>query len=150
MQDVPSADASPALSVAVRAVSRAARLLERATGELTLAQYRVLSAVEAGDERASRIAQRLTVGKPTVSAVVDSLCKRELLTRSGVADDLRAAALALTPLGRTTLAEVEAAMCAQLADLAGRTTDASALLASLGELDSAIEQRLSERAAGRA
>ncbi|HET6152029.1 MAG TPA: MarR family winged helix-turn-helix transcriptional regulator [Marmoricola sp.] len=145
----PAADV-PALIVGVRAVSRVARLLERATGELTLAQYRVLSAVDAGDERASRIAQRLAVGKPTVSAVVDSLCKRELLTRSDVAEDLRAAALALTPLGRTTLAEVEAAMCAQLADLVARTPDAHGLLASLGGLDAAIEQRLAERAADRA
>src|ERR1700685_3261276 len=84
---------------AVRALSRASRLLERASGELSLAHYRVLSAIASGDERASRIAARLALGKPTVSAAVSALCRRELLTRSDVAADQRAAALELTEAG---------------------------------------------------
>jgi DNA-binding MarR family transcriptional regulator len=135
---------------AVRALARAARLLERSTGELTLAQYRVLSAVASGDERASRIAQRLAVGKPTVSAAVDALSQRGLLSRSGVAHDQRAAALALTDLGAEVLHDVETRMCERIDDLARRTDDPDRLLATLAGLGAAIDDLVAERAGERA
>src|ERR1700722_4197232 len=84
---------------AVRALSRVSRLLERASGELSLSHYRVLSAIASGDQRASRVAARLAVGKPTISASVESLCQRGLLARSAVDGDHRAAALHLTAAG---------------------------------------------------
>src|ERR1700753_1126039 len=93
---------------AVRALARMARVLERSTGALTLAHYRVLSAVADGDERASLVAARLALGKPTVSAAVESLTKRGLLAREDAAEDRRAATLTLTPAGEAALAEVEA------------------------------------------
>jgi DNA-binding MarR family transcriptional regulator len=58
---------------AVRALARATRVLERASGELSLAHYRVLAAIASGDERASRVANRLAIGKPTVSVAVEAL-----------------------------------------------------------------------------
>ena len=75
---------------AVRAVARLARVLERASGDLSMAHYRVLAAVADGDERASRVAARLALGKPTISASVDALCRRGLLTREDVVHDQRA------------------------------------------------------------
>ena len=42
-------------------LARASRILERATGELSLAHYRVLAAVASGEERASRLAVRSQV-----------------------------------------------------------------------------------------
>ena len=62
-----------ALARAARALALAARSLERAAGrvDLTLAQYRVLALIAAGDERASLLADRLAVAKPTITAVVD-------------------------------------------------------------------------------
>src|ERR1700722_18822054 len=106
---------------AVRALSRASRLLERASGELSLSHYRVLSAIASGDERASRVAARLAVGKPTISATVESLCQRGLIARSIVAGDHRAAALRLTAEGVALLSRVEAEMVARLEDLGSRT-----------------------------
>ena len=73
----------------MRALARASRLLERATDELSLGHYRVLAAVAAGEERASRVASRLALGKPTVSATVESLCERGLVARARVAGDQR-------------------------------------------------------------
>jgi DNA-binding MarR family transcriptional regulator len=84
---------------AVRALARASRVLERASGELSLAHYRVLSAIASGDERASRVASRLAIGKPTISAAVDTLCQRGLLLRSDVDGDQRVASLRLTSEG---------------------------------------------------
>src|SRR5580700_9447325 len=113
---------------AVRALTRASRLLERASGELSLSHYRVLSAIASGDERASRIAARLAVGKPTISATVESLCQRGLLARSAVKGDHRAAALRLTAQGAAVLARVEAEMVARLEGLSSRTPDGGRLI----------------------
>src|SRR5580658_7645278 len=106
---------------AVRALTRASKIMERASGGLSLAHYRVLSAVAGGDERASRVAARLALGKPTVSSSVEALCSRGLLARSGVATDQRAIQLSLTRAGRELLAGVQAAMTAELEALAART-----------------------------
>ena len=93
---------------AVQSLTRASKVMERASGGLSLAHYRVLAAVAAGDERASRVAARLALGKPTVSASVEALCARGLLVRSGVAGDQRAIQLSLTEPGRELL-EIAAA-----------------------------------------
>lgn len=130
---------------AIRALARVSRLLERASGELNLAHYRVLSAIESGDERASRIAKRLAVGKPTVSASVEALCQRGLLERSRVADDQRVAALHLTLEGERVLGGVEAAMIARLDDLCDRTPDGAQVLRALVWMGAALDDVMAER-----
>ena len=135
---------------AIRALARAARLLERSSGDLNLAHYRVLSAIAEGSERASRVADRLTLGKPTVSAAVESLTKRGLITREDVAEDRRATTLALTPAGEEALAAVDREMLGYLDDLLGRTDDPTAVLDSLGQLGKALDEAAAERAARRA
>jgi DNA-binding MarR family transcriptional regulator len=134
---------------AVRALARASRVLERASGELSLAHYRVLSAIASGDERASRVAERLAIGKPTVSAAVDALAQRELLRRSGVDGDQRVAALHLTPEGEALLSRVEAEMIRRIEDLCARTPDGPQLMESLAWLGQAIDQVQAQRAAER-
>jgi len=130
---------------AVRALARASRLLERASGEVNLAHYRVLAAIASGDQRASRIATKLALGKPTVSASVESLCKRGLLARSGVQGDQRAASLQLTPEGRKWLSAVETTMAAWLEDICARTPDPGQTLRALVSVGEAIEQVVAER-----
>lgn len=131
---------------AVRGLARAFRLLERASDELSLAHYRVLSAIASGDVRATRIAARLAVGKPAISAAVESLCQRGLLARSVVEGDQRAAALNLTPAGHAVLDRVETSMTAQLSTLAPHVPDAEQLYRSLAWLDAAIEADLATQA----
>ena len=134
---------------AVRALARASRVLERASGELSLAHYRVLAAIASGDERASRVANRLAIGKPTVSAAVEALAQRGLLVRSAVDDDQRVAVLHLTPEGQALLARVEAKMISRIDDLCARTPDPDQLMESLVWLGAAIDdwqaQRMAER-----
>lgn len=134
---------------AVRALARATRVLERASGELSLAHYRVLSAVASGEERASRVANRLAIGKPTVSAAVDALAQRGLLERSGVDGDQRVAALHLTPEGRAVLARVETEMIRRIEDLSARTPNGAQLMESLAWLGAAIDDMHAQRAAER-
>jgi DNA-binding MarR family transcriptional regulator len=119
--------------------------MERASGGLSLAHFRVLSAGAAGDERASRVAARLALGKPTVSASVEALCSRGLLVRSGVAGDQRAVQLTLTQAGTHLLEEVEEAMTSALEGLATRTGLRDDLIGSLVALGAAIDQAVAER-----
>jgi DNA-binding MarR family transcriptional regulator len=134
---------------AIRALARMARQLERSSGDLNLAHYRVLAAVADGDERASRVAERLALGKPTVSAAVESLTKRGLLSREDAADDRRATKLALTPSGRLALATVEEEMLGRLTDLCSRTPDPAAVVNALAQLGVALDEVADERLAAR-
>lgn len=145
----PRPEPAPDAVEAVRALARASRILERASGDLNLAHYRVLSAVASGDERASRVAARLALGRPTVSAAVDSLCQRGLLTRDAAADDQRASVLRLTDRGRELLDGVEAEMVGRLDDLRARTPGGDRLVEALVWLGTAIDQATAERAARR-
>lgn len=138
----------PDAVAAVRALARASRLLERASGELNVAHYRVLSAVASGEERASRVAARIAVGKPTVSAAVDSLCQRGLLAREAAADDQRAVTLRVTDRGRELLATVEAEMVGRIKDLLAGTEGGEALIPSLVWLGEAIDAALARRKRG--
>ncbi|MGQ0825710.1 MAG: MarR family winged helix-turn-helix transcriptional regulator [Actinomycetota bacterium] len=130
---------------AVRAIAFAARKLERAAGELTVAQYRVLALVADGDERSTLLAHRLAVAKPTVTAVVDGLVERKLLTREAVEGDRRSLRLALTPAGRRALEHTEAAMADALEAVLATTHDRSAVLGALAELDDAMTRYFTER-----
>ena len=64
---------------AVRGLALAARSLEQSVGDLTLAQYRVLAFIAAGNERSSLVARGLALAKPTVTAAVDVTLSKEAL-----------------------------------------------------------------------
>jgi DNA-binding MarR family transcriptional regulator len=123
---------------AARAIALAARKLERATGDLTLAQYRVLALVAGGDERASLLAERLAVAKPTVTAVVDGLVERGYVSREAVEGDRRSLRLTVTKAGRQALADAEAAMADALDQVLDVADDRDAVLRGLADLDAAM------------
>jgi len=132
---------------AVRALARASSVLERSSDELSLGHYRVLSAIASGQERASHVAARLALGRPAVSAAVESLCERGLVARFEVDGDHRAVTLRLTGEGEQLLGRVEGEMRGRLRDLAVRTPDGDRLLESLVWLGQAIDEWRSERRA---
>ncbi|MEO6884897.1 MAG: MarR family winged helix-turn-helix transcriptional regulator [Jatrophihabitantaceae bacterium] len=133
----------------VRALARLARLIERSTGELSLAHYRVLSAVAGGDERASRMATRLALGKPAISAAVEALCQRGLLIREDVEGDQRATSLRITDEGAAILITVEGAMVHLLSAVIDHTPDPAGVLGSLTQLGAALDKVADERPAAR-
>lgn len=130
---------------AVRALARTTRLLERSAGTLGLAHFRVLSAVAGGAARASRVAERLALGRPSVSAAVESLCQQGYLTRSSAAGDLRAVDLRLTGAGELALAEVEDRLVGVLDELCRRSADGPSLLAALASLDPLLDELADDR-----
>lgn len=136
----------PAALEAVRSLARASRLLERAAGALGMAQYRVLSAIAAGDERASLVAKRFGLGRPTVSVAVDALCRQGLLAREDAPGDHRATDLSITPKGSALLSEVEAAMVGVLGDLCDRAPTGGSVTSALAALGPALDALQVERA----
>src|SRR5205823_4866398 len=79
-------------------------------GDLTLAQYRVFAFVAARAERSSPVARGLALAKPTVTAAVDGLVERKLLTREAVEGDRRSLRLAVTLAGEAAMRDVERLM----------------------------------------
>jgi DNA-binding MarR family transcriptional regulator len=120
-------------------------VLERASGELNLAHYRVLSAIASGHQRASHVAVRLALGKPAVSAAVDSLVQRGLVTRTGVTTDQRAAALSLTDDGAAVLERAESEMVDRVTRICARTPDEAQVLTSLASLGAALDAAAADR-----
>jgi DNA-binding MarR family transcriptional regulator len=139
---------------AARAIIRLSRMFERAFDELSLAHYRVLASVAAGDSQASRVAARLALAKPTISASVDALCQRGLLVREQVSGDQRAVRLCVTEAGRKLLADTEAAMLARFGQVLERLPEPDATVRGLAELgpvlDTLADERLASRLAARA
>ncbi len=130
---------------AVRAVVRLARLVECCSGDLTLPQYRILAMVDGGDERATRLAERLAVAKPTVTAVVDGLVERGFLERSPVPGDRRASRIATTPAGRRALRAAEATMAETLERVLTRVERPDDVVLALGALGPALDGLAAER-----
>jgi len=110
------------LVTAARAVAFTARRLERALGDMTLPQFRVLAIIASSSERASRIAERAAVTRPSLTGLLDGLESRGWVRRVDVTGDRRGVLLEVTSAGTTALAEAEVAMAGALADLLDAAT----------------------------
>jgi DNA-binding MarR family transcriptional regulator len=140
-------EADPDLARSVRALALAARTLERAAAvrELTLAQFRVLALVAAGDERSSLLADRLAVAKPTITAVVDGLVERGFVAREAVAGDRRSIRVAVTPSGAAALSGAQQEMSEALERIFVHAREREAVIAALVDLDNALALRSQAR-----
>ena len=131
------------LATAARTLAMAARVLERALDDMTLAQFRVLSLITSSPERASRIAERAAVSKPSLSGLLDGLEARCWVQRVDVAGDRRGVQLELTRAGRTAYNNAQKAVTAQLdsvlAELDG--PDRAAVRHGLARLGDALRAR---------
>lgn len=135
--------------VAARAAARLARQVELALAavELSVPQYRVLDLLSEGSPAASVLAGKLSVSRPSVTAVVDGLIARGLATRNDDPDDRRKVRHVLTAKGRRMLRQADAAVAARLGDIAS-TSDAggddcmAGLLGWAAALDAYRQHRL--------
>lgn len=120
---------------------RMARVLERAQTELSLPQYRLLRMVGAGGASSARVAERLSVRRPTITAAVDGLVASGYLVREADPADRRVVRLCLTPEGRDALERAGAALRERCAAVLGQVSDPDRLLALLGEVDAVLDAR---------
>src|SRR6202167_3682022 len=85
---------------AVLTVMRLFRALERVDTGLTPQQYRILKLAGAGGERSARLAERLAVAKPTLTATADGLVAAGYAQREAEAGGRRGGRRRLAAAGR--------------------------------------------------
>jgi DNA-binding MarR family transcriptional regulator len=127
------------VSQLVLTIMRLFRGLERVPSGLTPQQYRILKLAGAGGERSARLAERLAVAKPTLTATADGLVAAGYVRRDAEPSDRRVVRLCLTPAGHAALERADAAYCAWLDRLLGATADADQVLDAFATIDSALE-----------
>jgi len=120
-----------------RAAAWLSKQVELALGdvELSLPQYRVLGVLAEGASMPSALAERLTVRRPTVTAVVDGLEGRGLVQRTPGSLDKRSVTHTLTLKGQRLLTRANTAVDARLTDIAACLDDAVLTERALGSLD---------------
>jgi long-chain acyl-CoA synthetase len=91
--------------------------------DLTLPQYRVLGILAEGSSAASGLAQRASVQRPSITALVDGLVARGLVERSPNTDDRRRIALGLTNEGARVIAEADRSIDDYLGSIAACLPD---------------------------
>lgn len=135
-----------AFARAVRAIAILGRQFDKVCQDsgLSLPQYRLLLYVRVRPQRASELAERASVKRPTLTALVDGLVEAGLVKRSAVEHDKRGIRLELTPTGKERLEQTEALLSERLAEFT-ELCDADKVLGGLSELARAIEVEIDRR-----
>jgi DNA-binding MarR family transcriptional regulator len=115
----------------MRVLLRLQRLLETAETGLSVPQCRMLAALSEGGVRSARLAERLAVRQPTVTALATGLIAAGYITREKEVGDRRIVQLQVTPAGRAELASAEAAYAARLTTVLAGYPDAERLMTGL-------------------
>ena len=145
----PASDADPQVVAAARAAAKLARQVSIPLGEvdLRLPQYRVLAFLDEGEAAPSALAGRLSVSRPSNTALKDGLITRGLVERRPDTDDGRRVHHHLTDDGRDTLQRADQAVGDRLVAIGTHMNagDPDLLIASLARFGEAIR---TARAAG--
>jgi long-chain acyl-CoA synthetase len=141
------------LWAASRGAARLSKVVELALDEvdLSLPQFRLMLLLADGSSVATALARRLTVSRPSITALVDGLVQRGFVERVPDTRDRRCVTHSLTPAGRAALdrgdAAIQARLEAKLGHLPARKRRAAldGLALWLEALDSAREAEQSQR-----
>lgn len=133
----------------IRTFAHMARVLERSSGDLTLAQYRVLALVAAGGERANELADHLALAPTTITSVVDGLVDSGRLVRGAVEDDRRAARISITPAGLDALGLAEQSMWNRIGELVEGLDDPAGFVGECRAINQSLDAQRAVRRAAR-
>ncbi len=142
MEDVQVSDLE-GLREAVRVLARLHRVMESAGSGLTMPQYRMLLALRQGGERSARLAERLAVRKPTVTALADGLIAAGYAVRESEPGDRRIVRLCLTDAGRVALDRAEVAYLGRLGPVLADLPERDQLVDGLRAVAAVLDSRLS-------
>jgi DNA-binding MarR family transcriptional regulator len=131
---------------AVLALMRLSRALDRVDAGLSPQQYRILKLAGAGGERSARLAERLAVAKPTLTAIADSLVAAGLARRAAEPGDRRVVRLHLTDAGTAAVAVADAAYGQWLSQVLELTGAGERIQADLLLIEGALEELRCRRA----
>lgn len=108
----------------IRLLARLARVAEQVcqTTGISLPQYRLLVTISGEPQRASELAARVGVSRPTLTSLVNGLEDGGMLRRVPVPTDRRGIRLEPTEAGRAAVARAERALSDRLLQLVDRGT----------------------------
>jgi DNA-binding MarR family transcriptional regulator len=132
---------SPDFRAGIRMLARLARVAEQAcqsTG-ISLPQYRLLVSISGSPQRASELATRVGVSRPTLTSLVDGLEQGGLLRRAPVPSDRRGIQLLPTDEGQLAIERAEDALQQRLTALFDRNM-AKVTSDVLSELAAALDR----------
>lgn len=132
-------ETAPANSAAVMTIIRLFRAMERVDTGLTPQQYRMLKLVGEGGERSARLAERLAVAKPTLTATADGLVSAGLLCRRTEVADRRVVRLCLTLSGQAAVRRADEVYSSWLGTLLDAAGEPGRLLRDLDLLDAGLD-----------
>jgi DNA-binding MarR family transcriptional regulator len=127
-------------SQAVMILLRLFRSLERVDTDLTPQQYRILKLAGAGGERSAKLAERLAVAKPTLTATADGLVAAGYARRETEPGDRRVVRLCLTASGHEAVDRADAAYAGWLDGLLAHTGEPDQVLHALDVLSQAMDE----------
>jgi DNA-binding MarR family transcriptional regulator len=135
------------LTRAVFTLVRGSRVIEHTLTDLTLPQVRVLRIISTSPERASAIAEKAAVSRPSLTGVIDGLEKRGLLRRTDVSGDRRGVSLVVTDAGRDALRAAERPMVERIDEVLGTlpATERADVLRGLTALAGALDTWSAQR-----
>lgn len=139
-------EVTPDFRAGIRMLARLARVAEQAcqsTG-ISLPQYRLLVSISGQSQRASELATRVGVSRPTLTSLVDGLEQGGLLRRAPVPSDRRGIQLLPTDAGQLAIVRAEDALSQRLAELFDRDM-ARVTSDILAELEAALERADTDR-----
>ena len=116
------------------------RALERVDTDLTPQQYRILKLAGAGGERSARLAERLAVAKPTLTAIADGLVAAGYARRETEPGDRRVVRLCLTESGHAAVGRADAAYGQWLDQVLAQASAPEAVLNALDALNEAMDE----------
>jgi DNA-binding MarR family transcriptional regulator len=119
---------------------RLIRSLERVDTDLTPQQYRILKLAGAGGERSAKLAERLAVAKPTLTATADGLVAAGYARRETEPGDRRVVRLCLTASGHDAVDRADAAYGQWLDQLLAHTGRPDQVLGALDVLNQAMDE----------
>jgi DNA-binding MarR family transcriptional regulator len=137
-------------SQAVMILLRLFRSLERVDTDLTPQQYRILKLAGAGGERSAKLAERLAVAKPTLTATADGLVAAGYARRETEPGDRRVVRLCLTASGHEAVDRADAAYARWLDGLLAQTGEPDQVLHALDVLSQAMDEARRARVAASA
>jgi DNA-binding MarR family transcriptional regulator len=132
---------------ALLTILRITRVLERIDAGVSPQQYRMLKLIGAGGERSARLAEKLAVARPTLTATADSLVAAGLAGREAEPGDRRVVRLRLTEAGQQAVERADTAYSEWFGSLLEHTGRGAEIIADLLLLDEAMTERWRARLA---